>query len=226
MMSDEEELDLIRQDMSNQRLKEARRSGMPTSQKRIRQAKQKLHSLGFLFNEMRNCEPISWCQYVNQENLGSVLAKTKKEDQLVEVTAVRHSDFLEYSKVNNLLVDLVNVRNGPNNDVRVVGVVSPRMQRYLENVRKNSLPHKPEESLGSIDRDYNGPDGAKITRARFCELSIHGCGNCKVDIEPAHHDQIIWVGSPPTALCPECSMDSGVLELLGIPPEYRLQMVH
>lgn len=231
--SDAEEIDEIRQTVSNQRLKDAKQSGIPTSKKRQERAKVELRKLGIDYNSLRNCTPLQWCKYKNQNNLGSVLAKTRKDNHLVEVLQVRFETWLDYRNCGNLLVDCINVRNGPNNDIRVIGVVSPRMGAYLERSKSADaraaegagiVPN--QETTGSTDRLYDGPDGIKVSLDRFLELSKDGCANCKCSINSRHHGAITWVGRPPRAVCPTCGSDPAVMELLGVSDEYRRQLVH
>lgn len=218
---DAAEIDEIRQALANQRLKDVKIAGIPTSPKRIKRAKEELRKLGIDYNAMRNCEPLSWCKYKNQDNLGSVLARTKKDNLLVEVLQVRHEQFQLYSKHNNLLVDCINVRNGPNNDFRVIGTVSPRMTKYITDHLERSKREEARGEGGSIERNLDGPDGLKISLDRFVELSDKGCANCQSDIDPKHHGAITWVGRPSQPICPTCSSDPGIMELLGVPEFYR-----
>lgn len=224
-ISDSAEIDEIRETVSNQRLKDAKLSGIPTSKKRISRAKTELKKLGIEYNAMRNCTPTAWCKYKNQNNLGSVLATTKKGGLMVEVLQVRQEQFREYADCGNLLVDCVNVRNGPNNDVRIVGIVSPKMKTYLERSKRKEKDAE-DAGIGPLDRDYDGPDGIKVTLARFIELANDGCANCQSDIDPKQHGAIVWVGRPPSAICPECATDQGVMELLGLSQQYRKAAVH
>lgn len=223
VISNETEIEEIRQTVANQRLKDAKLSGIPTSKKRISRAKLELRKLGIDFNSLRNCEPISWCKYKNQANLGSVLARTKRDGYLIEVLQVRHEMFLEYQKAKYLLVDCVNVRNGPNNDVRVIGTVSPRMAMYLERLKNRN---EEKANLSSIERDCDGPNGTKISMARFLELSDGGCANCQRDIMAKDANSIIWVGRDEAPICPECSSDQAVMDLLGVPQHHRQPSVH
>lgn len=229
---DTDEIEEIRQRVANQRLKDAKASGVPTSKKRQTRAKAELRKLGIEYNSMRNCTPISWCKYKNQNNLGSVLARTKKGGLMVEVLQVKAEQFAEYTAHKNLLVDCVNVRNGPNNDVRVIGVVSGKMKKYLEHSKSSETlsagvpdDESPTEG-GSVARTCDGPDGVRISLAKFREYTSGGCANCQRAINSKHHGAIIWVGSPPMPVCPECGADPAILELLGIPQEYRQVKVH
>lgn len=224
--SNASEIEEIRQTVANQRLKDAKLSGIPTSKKRISRAKLELRKLGIDYNSLRNCKPLSWCKYKNQTNLGSVLATTKRDGYMVEVLQVRHEQFLEYQKADNLLVDCVNVRNGPNNDVRVVGTVSSRMKDYLERLKNRNEAKEDKTTKGSIERDCDGPNGTKISMARFLELTDCGCVNCRGDIFPKDGNSIIWVGRDDNPVCPECASDPGIMELLGVPERYRHPAVH
>lgn len=231
-MSDSEEIEEIRKDVANTRLKEAKASGVPTAKKRIERAKVELRKLGLEYKEMRNCIPISWAKYKNQDNLGSVLARTKKEGHLVEVLQVRHETYKEYAKYDNLLVDCVNVRLGPKNDFRIVAIISPRQKMFMERQKskeggtKGGSDEDKSLSGGSIARELDGPDGAKISLAKFEEYVGGGCINCKRIIDPKFHGAITWVGRPPLPICPTCGADEAILELLGVTEEYRRKLVH
>ena len=120
-----------------------------------------------------------------------------------------------------------NVRHGSDGRTMIVGVLAPQMWKYLE--RSKSLPNdnkdtdETKKALGSIERDYDGPGGQKITRAKFLELTTQGCGNCLRDIEPSTHGAVTWVGTPPTPICHECNSPQ-ILETLGFPE--HLKLVH
>lgn len=215
--SDSDEIEEIRQIVANQRLKDVRLAGVPTSKKRVARAKAELSKLGIRYNELRNCIPVSWCKYDNQDNLGSVLARSKRDGLLMEVLQVRHEAYLEYHKVRNLLVDCVNVRKGSNNDVRIIGIVSPRMKDYLAHRNANLS----DSSSSLIARDYSGPSGTKVTLDRFKELVKLGCCQCRCDIEPKQHATIVWLGRDENPLCEECSSDPGIMELIGYPDHLR-----
>lgn len=212
---DSEEIEEIRQSVANQRLKDAKLSGVPTSKKRIIRATFELRKLGIDYNSLRICNPISWQKYKNQENLGSVLARTRREGYLIEVLQVHHEKYLEYFRAGSLLVDCVNVRNGPSNDIRVVGTVSPRMKDYLEHRQKKA------ERSNSTERNIDGPSGQKITMARFLELTDGGCANCMSDIFPKESNEIVWVGIPAQPICASCAADPQIMELLGVPEYVR-----
>ena len=212
------EIDEIRQSVANDRLKDVKHVGIPTSKKRIERAQTELKKFGLSFNTMKNCVPLTWTKYRNQDNLGSVLARTKEEGYMLEVLQVRHEEYLQYHSLGTLLVDCVNVRNGPTGGPRIVGVVSRRMKGILE--------HRASELVDSTEtpivRDYDGPDGEKITKAKFLELTSKGCAGCSSDLEPKQHGAIIWVGrTPPAPICPDCAADAGVMELLGMAQNNR-----
>lgn len=216
--NDREEVEEIRETIANQRLKDVKLAGIPTSKKRIARAKQELKKLGIEYNSMKICTPGAWTKYKNQDSLGSVLARTKTGGHLVEVLQVRQEEYVEYYKANTLLVDCINVRNGPANDFRIVGIVSPRMKDYLDKRAQNL------EAAGSIERAYDGPGGMKITLARFLELTHTGCANCRGDLHPKEHGALLWIAG--SAICPECAGDPAVMELLGIPEHVRQDIVH
>lgn len=209
------ELDEIREDISKQRHKDARQSGIPTSRKRIERAKQELKNMGLSYGHMRVCHPVSWTKYKNQTNLGTVLARTHNGGHMVEVLQVRSEEYSEFSKWGRILVDLVNVRRSSNGSKHIVGVVSQRMKEYLKRKEENLPVSISREASGAIDRNYDGPGGGKITLDRFIELTSDGCGNCCCDLPPSQHGTLIWVGDSP--LCSECGRDPGVLELVGFP---------
>jgi hypothetical protein len=226
-ISNLEEIEEIRQVVANERLKDVKLSGIPTSKKRINRAKTELKKMGIDYNSLRNCEPIRWVKYKNQNNLGSVIAKAKKDGRLVEVLQVRFEQWLDYQKCNNLLIDCVNVRNGPNNDIRIIGTVSARMAPFLERwKRRNDGQNSEDPKAESLDRIYDGPDGIKITLARFRELVAGGCASCDEQIEPKEHGTLLWVARPPRPICSNCSQDPGVLELLGISEDKLQLMMH
>lgn len=211
---DAAEIEEIRKTVSNQRVKDARTNGIPTSNKRIARAKIELLKLGIIYNSMRMCKPVSWQRYKNQENLGSVLARVRTTNQLVEVLQVRQQDYVEFDKIKAILVDCVNVRNGPNNDVRIIGVVSARMKDFAKKrieARENAAAAATSTAL-----DYEGPNGKKITMARFLELTQGGCANCETVLAPKMHNDILWVGQDERPLCEECGGDPGVLDMLGL----------
>ncbi len=214
--SSSDEIEEIREDISNQREKDSRLAGVPTSRKRIARAKQELHKLGIRYEELRNCVPISWAKYRNQQHLGSIIAKTTREGHPIEVLHIRDDEYKEYKNAKHLLVDCVNVRRGANNDFRLIGVISPRMKAYM---LRQAEAKKIEE--GAIQRNYNGPNGTKITLDRFKELTKIGCVHCRCDIEPKQHESIVWVGRDDNPLCIDCSGDSDVMELIGFPEHVR-----
>lgn len=225
---DAREIEDIRREVSSKRLKDIKLSGVPTSRKRIARAKVELKRLGIDYNAMRNCTPGSWTKYKNQSNLGSVLAKTKKEGYTIEILQVRHEDYLIYHKFNNLLVDCVNVRATEQGGTRVVGIVSPKMQDYL--ARKQAEAEEDlkssKEGSGSIERNCDGPDGTKVSTARFCELVANGCGHCGGDIEPKQHGAIVWLGRDQTPICPGCSFDQGIMKSISTPSRHRNSHIH
>lgn len=212
--SDSDEVEEIRQTVANQRLKDIKASGVPTSRKRIARARAELKNLGIEFNAMKSCTPMSWTQYKNQTNLGSVLARTKSEGLLVEVLQVRDEDYRDYHRIGNLLVDCVNVRNGPHNDVRVIGVVSSRMAAYAAR-KKAEEAETSSPGGGSIERIYEGPGGQKISLARFLELTTNGCGACSGDISAVQHKSVFWMLDSP--ICETCSTNPATMESLGFP---------
>jgi Glutamine amidotransferase domain len=221
-ISDPKEIEDISQLVANQRLKDVKHVGIPTSKKRIDRAKEELKKLGLDFEALRNCTPIAWTKYRNQDNLGSVLARTKQEGYLIEVLQVRNEKYLEYHAAGALLVNCVNVRNGPSNgDIRVIGIVSHRNEAFLKR-RIELINNPPSSDEELIIRDHDGPDGEKITKAKFLELTRRGCAGCNGDLEPKMHGAIVWVGrSPPSPICPDCAADAGVMELLGIAQEHN-----
>lgn len=229
--SDSSEIEEIRQNVANQRLKDAKQSGIPTSRRRIARAKIELRKLGIDYNSLRNCSPVSWQKYKNQQHLGSVLARTQRDGHLIEILQVRDEEYVEFDKAGNILVDCVNVRNGPHNDVRIVGVVSPRMKGYLDRWRartaKNNDPQEGQKpNLNSIERNVDGPDGHKITAARFLELTDKGCAHCQRDLTMSQAPDIVWIGRPANPLCEECSSDQGVMELIGFPDQIKHGNIH
>jgi Glutamine amidotransferase domain len=212
--ADTTEIEEIRQTVANQRLKDIKLSGVPTSRKRISRAKLELKRLGIDYNSLRCCTPVSWDKYKNQMNLGSVLARTRKEGYLIEVLQVRHEDYLKCLHLGKIFVDCVNVRNGPNNDTRIIGVVSRAHTQYMNNLQKIAEAAVSEEGT-SIVRDCDGPGGSKISKARFLELTVRGCGNCQCDLDPVQHGTIIWVGNNDTPICPECAVEPAIMESIG-----------
>lgn len=217
--SSSEEIEEIRQTVANQTLKNAKVAGVPTSTKRMNKAKMELKKLGIEYGALKNCTPVSWCKYKNQENLGSALVRTKREGLLIEVLQVKYENYMLYSKYNNLLVDCINVRRGPGNDVRVVATVSPKMTKYLEEQKRKEESNSEQETdkVVSIPLDFNGPNNSKITLDKFRELVRAGCAHCDGDILPIHHEFVIWV-SDSRPICSDCARDPRVLELLGVEP--------
>lgn len=225
------EIDEIRKELSNQRQKDAKAHGVPTSPKRLKRAKQELKRMGLEYEGMRVCTPKAWVKYKNQDNLGTIVAVTKREGHRVEVLNVRYQEFEEFYKVKILLVDCVNVRKGDRNDDRIIGVVSKRMEGFLTR-RKEQAAQKEKEAQerhteesprkhvsNSIDRVCPGPRGIYISMARYYELTDNGCANCCTDLLPRDCEDVTWIGESP--LCINCGKDPGILELLGIPDHSR-----
>jgi len=214
------ELDEIRQELSKERQKDAKQHGVPTSPKRLQRATAELKKLGIRYREMRACIPKTWVKYKNQEGLGTVVAEIRKTGQLVEVLNIRWDQFEMAWRYKVILVDCVNTRIGSKDDVRVVGVLSDKMDRFIER-RKQQLEEKEKLARenhrnsvsNSIDRIVPGPNGNRISMARFYELSQDGCANCCQDIYPKDIDDLVWVGDAP--VCLNCSTSPGILDLLG-----------
>lgn len=220
------EVDEIRKQISTQRRKDARLAGVPTSKKRQERAKQELGSMGLVWNSVKVCEPKTWVKYKNQTNLGSIVAIMRDGGHRVEIQNTKFQQFEEYYRIHRVLVDLVNVRNGPNNDKIVVGTVSSRMSAFLarriqqveENEKRVREEHRTSVS-NSIDRVCPGPHGSKISIARFYELVANGCWHCESSIFPRECEEIIWINEMP--ICGICNQDPGIMELLGVPDHSR-----
>jgi predicted glutamine amidotransferase len=215
--ADSAEIEDIRRNVANQRLKDVKASGMPTSKKRLTRAVTELNKLGITYNSLRVCTPLSWTKYKNQENLGSVIAKANRDGRIIEVLQVHKDTYTEYHAAGSVLVDCVNVRQCGEKEPRVIGIVNRRMPNWLEHKKNRAKPETISEELGSVNRDYDGPGGRKITLARFSELVRNGCGNCERVIAPKEHGTVLWVGSPECPVCAECASDPGVMGMLGIP---------
>jgi hypothetical protein len=72
-----------------------------------------------------------------------------------------------------------------------------------------------EEALS--ERRYLGPGDRKLTEKDFLVLVKHGCGFCQRDLEPANHEEILWVGPMmQTPICSVCSKSRDVRAHLGI----------
>lgn len=206
-----DEIEDIRQELAMERIKDIKQAGVPSTKKRLDRAKAELKKLDLEYGQMKVCDPVSWCKYRNQDNLGSLLARIRHGGQLIEIIQVRHNEYLKYDHWGTVLVDCVNVRYGPNNEKRVIGVVrKEQMAQYLK------MKEDHASSSSSTERVYDGPGGMKISRARFLELTTNGCGYCEGDLDPILHGGILWVGSPPSPICPECQENPAVVESLGI----------
>jgi len=215
-----DEIEEIRQRAANQRLKDIKQSGIPTSKKRVLRATAELAKLGIQYQGLRNCIAMTWCKYKNQGNLGSVVARTKKEGYTVEVLQVRYEQYLDYKRAGNLLVDCVNVRTSDKNEPKIIGVVNGRMKPYL--AKKKEEEEAEKKNGGSTSRDYCGPHGQKVTLARFLEITDTGCANCLRDLDAKQHEEIVWVGHPASPLCKDCAEDPKVMELCGMPQRIEL----
>lgn len=231
-MSDMEEIQAIRENLRHQRAQDARQAGIPTSKKRINRAKNELKKMGLEFGHVRVCYAISWHIYKNQRGFGSMMCRMRGNGgHLVEVINVRDTEYPLYMQDKTVLVDCYNVRKGADGHVRVVGVISKKMEARLEHLRTLEKKSKEQQaeidtegtkaSLGSIERDHDGPGGAKITRARFLELVTGGCANCQRTIDPAEHGSVVWVGTPASPVCHDCQ-SPGIMESLGFPDHHKL----
>lgn len=60
----------------------------------------------------------------------------------------------------------------------------------------------------TITLHVKGPDGKQISRAKFLELTQHGCSNCSRNLTLDEQDSIIWL-SGDNPLCPECVEEVG-----------------
>ena len=223
------EIDEIRENVRNQRHKDAKQSGTPTSKKRVERAKRELRKLGLEYDQLKVCTPVTWHAYKNQRGIrGSIIAEIKGSKQPVEIVDVPFNWYTKLMSRNMVCVNCRNVRFTSGNKTHVVGVIVPQMFKYLGESPKED-PKSTDtvdtegtrEALGSIDRDYDGPGGTKITRARFLELTTQGCANCLRDIEPATHGAVVWVGSPPSPVCHECNTPE-MLASLGFPGQKKL----
>jgi predicted glutamine amidotransferase len=214
------ELDEIRQELSQKRGKDMNIHGVPTSPKRLKRAKMLLKKFGLDYMQMRSCIPKTWIKYKNQDNMGTIVATMRKDGHIVEILNCRFQEFEAAWSVKAILVEFVNVRKGDRNDDRLVGVISPRMEKFLKN-REERMAKKEQEAQAdhrasvsnSIDRVCPGPNGVLISMARFYELTTNGCCNCCRDILPQHCMDVVWIENSP--VCTECASTPGIMELLG-----------
>jgi len=233
-MSDHEEVDAIRNQLREQRAQEARQAGIPTSNKRIHRAKHELKKLDIVYGSLKVCHPISWHIYKNQRGLGSMICRMRGDKGLmVEVINIKDTEYPLFLDSKVVLVDCYNVRRGSDGHIRVVGVVSEKMQSRLDHLKSLEKKSKEEQSqlvdteetltsLGSIERDHDGPGGTKITRARFLELVVGGCANCRREIISSEHGTVVWVGSPASPVCRDCHGNPAIMESLGFPDHHKL----
>lgn len=212
-ISDQEEVDEIRDTISEERSRDAKKSGIPTSVKNIEKASRDLGKIGINFKAIKNCTPESWTKYKNQHDLGSVLARTKNEGYMVEVIGIKSAQFHEYHASGNLLVECVNVRSGRKGSFRIVGIVSPKMDGYVRLRQRNIADRLADEAALTV----KGPNGSLISKAKFYELTDKGCGNCSRDIFIVDAPDVIWVGNDSRPICLECSTTPGVMDLIGFP---------
>lgn len=219
------ELDEIRRDISNFRKKDAKLCGMPTTSKRLQRAKAELGVMGLGFKDARLCTPQAWVKYKNQNNLGAIVAKIRRDGHTIEIGQVKFEDYEKYKKFGTIIAECINVRRGPTNDRRVVGVVSNKQKGFMERrERRLAWEKKLADSSPSVDRICPGPGGTLITIARFYELTAQGCSNCREDLLPKDCEEVTWIHDFP--ICSSCVSDPKVMELLGVPEHARASGVH
>jgi predicted glutamine amidotransferase len=216
------EMDEIREDISKQRGKDARRNGIPTAKKRVERAKVELRKLGYEFDQLKIVEPISWTKYHNQQMYGSVLGRFKSVRtvgdgkgvayDLCEIVSVSLEDYNIMAERRFVAVRCGNVRMTKENATR------PRIVAYVDQetfdksrraLQSDPLSETEETPRGPIDRHMFGPSGRKVSLDRWKELTKHGCGNCQRDFEPdpltgeASNGQIYW-GPGDAPICWGC----------------------
>lgn len=224
------ELDEIREQIKQQRGKDAKQNGIPTSAKRKARAEKELGKLGLTFQQLKMVEPFSWTQYHNQREYGSVLGQMRSApSHIVEVVNMRKTDYEACLQRRILAVRVSNVKAGagPDGKPRVVGVLAPEwFAKYVKREPAQDVDTAGTKAdLPTIVFDHRGPGGALITRQKFLELAVHGCANCKRDLDPTEHESLIWVGTPPDPICKGCQTP-GIMESLGFPEHLKSPLVH
>lgn len=213
----DEELDEIRRSLSHQRIRDFKRTGIPTSKKRIERASNELNKLGYRFQQNSVFLPEVWVCYKNQKDRGVAVGRLK-DGASAQLYNIPEEIFEAYKAHGRAFVQLVNVRQGPKNLVSVICVEHPKHSEIIHREVQSQLEGS---KSSSIERVLNGPGGTLISKARFTELTSNGCGNCTGFVNPIYHYQTLWVGNPPTPICHECSRDKEIMEGLGLtaPPE-------
>lgn len=221
--SDGDEVSEIRRSLRNQRAKDARYAGRPTSKKRIETATVALRQLGIRFEEARICKPCHWSRYKNQREFGSILAKCGKDGRYVEVIGCTFKQYDYAYQRATMAVKICNVRKKGDGAVVLVGYLHPASPVLNPSV---SLPDRVAAEVDAMDDpvpefNHRGPGGTMVTLEKFKELTKECCGNCGGWINPMFHERTVWVGSPASALCHVCSGDETILRDLGITIERR-----
>jgi hypothetical protein len=203
-------MDALKEEIKRTRLKESKQAGIPTSNKKIEQAKTKLKLLGLKFQEVIMCRPKLWTPYKNQESRrGSAIAYSIQGNHIVEILNVTPHDFSKFLEARTINVHCQTVRQTDSGQ-RIIGVVSTKLMEYLNRVEERNKDTTTED----IPKEHKGPGGVFVSLRKFKELCVQGCANCCEILDPSDHEKIIWVNQT-QPICPNCQTP-GLLQSLGL----------
>lgn len=209
------ELDEIRQGLSNQRDKEAKQNGLPTSKRKINRATQDLRKMNVKYREMMACTPVSWTKYPNQQHLGFLMARSRKGGYNVQVIGIHESDFSKFHDKGCVLVDICNVKKDEKGRVYLIGNIHPKMADLLAaDANNQELLQESINKEREVELLYDGPGGRRISLAKFVESVKEGCGWCSESIRPDDHSLVLWMADG-SAVCATCAKDPQILADIG-----------
>lgn len=208
-------------------------SGRPTKRRSIDTQTEQLRKYGFGYDQDLLVSVTEFEPYKNQQDrLGCVTAHVTRKAYSGKLMNISRVDFLEMSKMTNVLCKVVGLSFDGNNHMWLTLERHPLYREYAKahaewlmkpeaaKEAPKSAPPEPETRPKQHSSDlpdaandagevsmlrYVGPSGKGVTLARFFELTKDGCGNCAADIMPTHHREILWVGDAP--ICLDCQTD-------------------
>lgn len=220
-------------------LYEPRKGGpAPQSKKRVKKVTEDLRKMGYAYGALICVKPESFHSYTNQRDkygdihastLGRVIAKP------VLVPHMKYDEWQKCARGGGIYGNVCNIREINNKKILVIDFNEPITAEYVwkTDARPSQAPKeggplgpfpstrssaeasgpnyaKADDDEGDVEK-FEGPLGRKISRAKWLELTQHGCGNCATDLAPSMHGAIQWVGDGySTPLCPHCACDEAV----------------
>jgi hypothetical protein len=195
--------------LRSKRVPNVKQSGMPSKVSKVRAADKALKALGLRFNFMTRMEPEEWEQYKKNKNLGAMLGHSLNGHlmRMLNVTEERWKQYKLYGKVFVYCVGIQKMDNGKK-AVLVVehdghqNMATKFFREQADIARNRRSLQEPE--FGQ-DKPFRGPSGSLVSRNKFKELTLGGCGYCADTLELEDHADLHWVGD--TAICKTCTND-------------------